>query len=152
MEQLRKFNSRRKLKVCIYIHTTMHAIEYFATFKACCHNTINVLLMNKSSQWHCAAVVVCQGAVLAAVSSHKFNSFYGDPPQELHDFSDDSTSSGTHKDTHRLTFASLSSLAHFLSQISFLCFVLCKTLYKLLLLQASWVLLDLTHPESCHFM
>ncbi|XP_030284043.1 peripheral plasma membrane protein CASK isoform X21 [Sparus aurata] len=48
VEQLRKFNSRRKLK----------------------------------------------GAVLAAVSSHKFNSFYGDPPQELHDFSDDSTSSG----------------------------------------------------------
>ncbi|XP_076602807.1 peripheral plasma membrane protein CASK isoform X19 [Chaetodon auriga] len=48
VEQLRKFNSRRKLK----------------------------------------------GAVLAAVSSHKFNSFYGDPPEELHDFSDDPTSSG----------------------------------------------------------
>ncbi|KAG8000996.1 Peripheral plasma membrane protein CASK [Nibea albiflora] len=47
VEQLRKFNSRRKLK----------------------------------------------GAVLAAVSSHKFNSFYGDPPEELHDFSDDPTSS-----------------------------------------------------------
>uniref|UniRef100_A0A8C6TBR1 Peripheral plasma membrane protein CASK n=1 Tax=Neogobius melanostomus TaxID=47308 RepID=A0A8C6TBR1_9GOBI len=43
VEQLRKFNARRKLK----------------------------------------------GAVLAAVSSHKFNSFYGDPPEELHDFSDD---------------------------------------------------------------
>nr|XP_046261086.1 peripheral plasma membrane protein CASK isoform X11 [Scatophagus argus] len=48
VEQLRKFNSRRKLK----------------------------------------------GAVLAAVSSHKFNSFYGDPPEELQDFSDDPTSSG----------------------------------------------------------
>lgn len=35
-----------------------------------------------------------QGAVLAAVSSHKFNSYYGDPPEELHDFSDDPTSSG----------------------------------------------------------
>ncbi|XP_072301016.1 peripheral plasma membrane protein CASK isoform X9 [Eucyclogobius newberryi] len=35
-----------------------------------------------------------QGAVLAAVSSHKFNSFYGDPPEELHDFSEDPTSSG----------------------------------------------------------
>uniref|UniRef100_A0A673N7N4 Peripheral plasma membrane protein CASK-like n=1 Tax=Sinocyclocheilus rhinocerous TaxID=307959 RepID=A0A673N7N4_9TELE len=48
VEQLRKFNSRRKLK----------------------------------------------GAVLAAVSSHKFNSFYGDPPEDLHDFSEDPTSSG----------------------------------------------------------
>ncbi|XP_063811687.1 peripheral plasma membrane protein CASK isoform X10 [Pseudophryne corroboree] len=48
VEQLRKFNARRKLK----------------------------------------------GAVLAAVSSHKFNSFYGDPPEELPDFSDDPTSSG----------------------------------------------------------
>uniref|UniRef100_A0A8C2DPI6 Calcium/calmodulin-dependent serine protein kinase b n=1 Tax=Cyprinus carpio TaxID=7962 RepID=A0A8C2DPI6_CYPCA len=49
VEQLRKFNARRKLK----------------------------------------------GAVLAAVSSHKFNSFYGDPPEDLHDFSEDPTSSGT---------------------------------------------------------
>ncbi|KAM6985775.1 peripheral plasma membrane protein CASK isoform 13-T13 [Aplochiton taeniatus] len=48
VEQLRKFNARRKLK----------------------------------------------GAVLAAVSSHKFNSFYGDPPEELHDFSEDPSSSG----------------------------------------------------------
>ncbi|XP_028324574.1 peripheral plasma membrane protein CASK isoform X5 [Gouania willdenowi] len=48
VEQLRKFNARRKLK----------------------------------------------GAVLAAVSSHKFNSYYGDPPEEMHDFSDDPTSSG----------------------------------------------------------
>uniref|UniRef100_A0A8C7ZHT4 Calcium/calmodulin-dependent serine protein kinase b n=1 Tax=Oryzias sinensis TaxID=183150 RepID=A0A8C7ZHT4_9TELE len=43
------------------------------------------------------AVLFCrfsQGAVLAAVSSHKFNSYYGDPPEELHDFSDDPTSSG----------------------------------------------------------
>ncbi|KAI4797049.1 hypothetical protein KUCAC02_026585 [Chaenocephalus aceratus] len=47
VEQLRKFNSRRKLK----------------------------------------------GAVLAAVTSHKFNSFYGDPPEEMHDFSEDPTSS-----------------------------------------------------------
>uniref|UniRef100_A0A5G2Q877 Peripheral plasma membrane protein CASK n=1 Tax=Sus scrofa TaxID=9823 RepID=A0A5G2Q877_PIG len=47
VEQLRKFNARRKLK----------------------------------------------GAVLAAVSSHKFNSFYGDP-EELPDFSEDPTSSG----------------------------------------------------------
>lgn len=39
-------------------------------------------------------VSVLQGAVLAAVSSHKFNSYYGDPPEELHDFSDDPTSSG----------------------------------------------------------
>ncbi|KAM8872627.1 peripheral plasma membrane protein CASK-like isoform 9-T9 [Synchiropus picturatus] len=48
VEQLRKFNARRKLK----------------------------------------------GAVLAAVSSHKFNSYYGDPPEEMHDYSDDPTSSG----------------------------------------------------------
>ncbi|XP_076872063.1 calcium/calmodulin-dependent serine protein kinase b isoform X3 [Brachyhypopomus gauderio] len=48
VEQLRKFNARRKLK----------------------------------------------GAVLAAVSSHKFNSFYGDPPEDLHDFTEDPTSSG----------------------------------------------------------
>ncbi|CAL8406844.1 unnamed protein product, partial [Arctogadus glacialis] len=48
VEQLRKFNARRKLK----------------------------------------------GAVLAAVSSHKFNSYYGDPPEEMPDFSDDPTSSG----------------------------------------------------------
>uniref|UniRef100_A0AAV2LCA4 Uncharacterized protein n=1 Tax=Knipowitschia caucasica TaxID=637954 RepID=A0AAV2LCA4_KNICA len=48
VEQLRKFNARRKLK----------------------------------------------GAVLAAVSSHKFNSYYGDPPEELHDFTDDPASSG----------------------------------------------------------
>ncbi|XP_063733972.1 peripheral plasma membrane protein CASK-like isoform X12 [Eleginops maclovinus] len=48
VEQLRKFNARRKLK----------------------------------------------GAVLAAVSSHKFNSYYGDPPEDLHDFTDDPTSSG----------------------------------------------------------
>ncbi|XP_067266404.1 peripheral plasma membrane protein CASK isoform X12 [Chanodichthys erythropterus] len=48
VEQLRKFNARRKLK----------------------------------------------GAVLAAVSSHKFNSFYGDPPEELPDYSEDPTSSG----------------------------------------------------------
>ncbi|XP_010780130.1 peripheral plasma membrane protein CASK-like [Notothenia coriiceps] len=48
VEQLRKFNGRRKLK----------------------------------------------GAVLAAVSSHKFNSYYGDPPEELHDYTDDPTSSG----------------------------------------------------------
>ncbi|XP_007899853.1 peripheral plasma membrane protein CASK isoform X4 [Callorhinchus milii] len=48
VEQLRKFNARRKLK----------------------------------------------GAVLAAVSSHKFNSFYGDPPEDLPDFSEDPTSSG----------------------------------------------------------
>uniref|UniRef100_A0A671TCQ0 Peripheral plasma membrane protein CASK n=1 Tax=Sinocyclocheilus anshuiensis TaxID=1608454 RepID=A0A671TCQ0_9TELE len=33
--------------------------------------------------------------MLAAVSSHKFNSFYGDPPEELPDFSEDPTSSGT---------------------------------------------------------
>ncbi|XP_013889867.1 peripheral plasma membrane protein CASK, partial [Austrofundulus limnaeus] len=48
VEQLRKFNSRRKLK----------------------------------------------GAVLAAVSSHKFNSFYGDPTEELHELSEDPSSSG----------------------------------------------------------
>lgn len=39
-------------------------------------------------------VIFIQGAVLAAVSSHKFNSFYGDPPEELPDFSEDPTSSG----------------------------------------------------------
>lgn len=39
-------------------------------------------------------VFFIQGAVLAAVSSHKFNSFYGDPPEELPDFSEDPTSSG----------------------------------------------------------
>uniref|UniRef100_A0A3P8UL66 Calcium/calmodulin dependent serine protein kinase n=1 Tax=Cynoglossus semilaevis TaxID=244447 RepID=A0A3P8UL66_CYNSE len=48
VEQLRKFNARRKLK----------------------------------------------GAVLAAVSSHKFNAYYGDPPEEVHDFSGEPTSSG----------------------------------------------------------
>ncbi|XP_046700648.1 peripheral plasma membrane protein CASK isoform X10 [Silurus meridionalis] len=51
VEQLRKFNARRKLK----------------------------------------------GAVLAAVSSHKFGSYYGDPPEELPDFSEDPTSSGLPK-------------------------------------------------------
>lgn len=35
-----------------------------------------------------------EGAVLAAMSSHKFNSLYGDPPEELPDFSEDPTSSG----------------------------------------------------------
>lgn len=44
---------------------------------------------------HTRPCSVFQGAVLAAVSSHKFNSYYGDPPEELHDFSDDPTSSGT---------------------------------------------------------
>lgn len=39
-------------------------------------------------------VCLSQGAVLAAVSSHKFNSFYGDPPEEMPDFSEDPTSSG----------------------------------------------------------
>lgn len=52
-----------------------------------------------------------QGAVLAAVSSHKFNSFYGDPPEELHDFSDDPTSSGT--DRHSSP-ESRACLTHFL--------------------------------------
>uniref|UniRef100_A0A8C2WR88 Calcium/calmodulin-dependent serine protein kinase b n=1 Tax=Cyclopterus lumpus TaxID=8103 RepID=A0A8C2WR88_CYCLU len=61
VEQLRKFNGRRKLK----------------------------------------------GAVLAAVSSHKFNSYYGDPPEELHDFSDDPTSSGK---SHRAVSQVLDSL------------------------------------------
>lgn len=41
----------------------------------------------------CVGIFI-QGAVLAAVSSHKFNSFYGDPPEELPDFSEDPTSSG----------------------------------------------------------
>ncbi|CAL8319989.1 unnamed protein product [Merluccius merluccius] len=59
VEQLRKFNARRKLK----------------------------------------------GAVLAAVSSHKFNSFYGDPPEELHDFADDPTSSGINAQSHTGTRA-----------------------------------------------
>uniref|UniRef100_A0A3B3BG74 Calcium/calmodulin-dependent serine protein kinase b n=1 Tax=Oryzias melastigma TaxID=30732 RepID=A0A3B3BG74_ORYME len=63
VEQLRKFNARRKLK----------------------------------------------GAVLAAVSSHKFNSYYGDPPEELHDFSDDPTSSG--KALSQLVCLSYESLA-----------------------------------------
>lgn len=44
-------------------------------------------------------LIVFQGAVLAAVSSHKFSSFYGDPPEELNDFSDDPTSSGAHNDS-----------------------------------------------------
>lgn len=53
---------------------------------------------NRASGSSSAALAdaVPQGAVLAAVSSHKFNSFYGDPPEELHDFSDDPTSSGMH--------------------------------------------------------
>lgn len=42
----------------------------------------------------CYLYYAFQGAVLAAVSSHKFNSYYGDPPEELHDFSEDPTSSG----------------------------------------------------------
>lgn len=58
------------------------------------------------SDWECLEVLCfsaagnlnllffIQGAVLAAVSSHKFNSFYGDPPEELPDFSEDPTSSG----------------------------------------------------------
>lgn len=51
-----------------------------------CHPPHHILVMTM--------VFVLQGAVLAAVSSHKFNSYYGDPPEELHDFSDDPTSSG----------------------------------------------------------
>lgn len=90
VEQLRKFNSRRKLKVCIDTHA--HA-----------HIKIN---------GHMTHVVGFQGAVLAAVSSHKFNSFYGDPPEELHDFSEDPTSSGTRGD--ETVLHSCSSLTHFL--------------------------------------
>lgn len=47
--------------------------------------------------------------MLAAVSSHKFNSYYGDPPEELHDFSDDPTSSG--KALSQLVCLSYESLA-----------------------------------------
>uniref|UniRef100_A0A3B4CVZ9 Peripheral plasma membrane protein CASK n=1 Tax=Pygocentrus nattereri TaxID=42514 RepID=A0A3B4CVZ9_PYGNA len=64
VEQLRKFNARRKLK----------------------------------------------GAVLAAVSSHKFNSFYGDPPEELADFTEDPTSSGIHLPQHWAVSQVLDSL------------------------------------------
>uniref|UniRef100_A0A671R6L3 Peripheral plasma membrane protein CASK n=1 Tax=Sinocyclocheilus anshuiensis TaxID=1608454 RepID=A0A671R6L3_9TELE len=64
VEQLRKFNARRKLK----------------------------------------------GAVLAAVSSHKFSSFYGDPPEELPDFSEDPTSSGTTATSRDATSASTHSV------------------------------------------
>lgn len=42
--------------------------------------------------------------MLAAVSSHKFNSYYGDPPEELHDFSDDPTSSGESHTDHYLVW------------------------------------------------
>lgn len=50
----------------------------------------------------CYPCRLSQGAVLAAVSSHKFNSYYGDPPEELHDFSDDPTSSGESHTDHYL--------------------------------------------------
>ncbi|PWA13760.1 hypothetical protein CCH79_00017138, partial [Gambusia affinis] len=65
VEHLRKFNARRKLKVWRRRGTAALTLP-----------------------------VSLQGAVLAAVSSHKFNSFYGDPPEELNDFSEDPTSSG----------------------------------------------------------
>lgn len=77
--------------------------------------TFTVCLMmrqNVEGRLCSAAAVVFQGAVLAAVSSHKFNSFYGDPPEELHDFSDDPTSSGM----RRLVLVIVSSLEDFLPQ------------------------------------
>lgn len=61
-----------------------HSLHQACLFRKNSRNA-NVLLLLYPSQ----------GAVLAAVSSHKFNSYYGDPPEELHDFSDDPTSSGT---------------------------------------------------------
>lgn len=54
---------------------------------------IEALIFDFDFEFSCV-LCVFQGAVLAAVSSHKFNSYYGDPPEELHDFSDDPTSSG----------------------------------------------------------
>lgn len=75
VEQLRKFNARRKLKV------SQSEPPY---------SRLSVGVKN----WRPPLLMIFQGAVLAAVSSHKFNSFYGDPPEELHDFSEDPSSSG----------------------------------------------------------
>ncbi|GLD67399.1 peripheral plasma membrane protein CASK-like isoform X2 [Lates japonicus] len=57
------------------------------------YEALNHLCLKARSHKH-TLILVLKGAVLAAVSSHKFNSYYGDPPEELHDFSDDPTSSG----------------------------------------------------------
>lgn len=51
------------------------------------------------------------------MSSHKFNSFYGDPPEELHDFSEDPTSSGTEL---RISLERHARLTHFLPLASIL--------------------------------
>uniref|UniRef100_A0AAR2J896 Peripheral plasma membrane protein CASK n=1 Tax=Pygocentrus nattereri TaxID=42514 RepID=A0AAR2J896_PYGNA len=87
VEQLRKFNARRKLK----------------------------------------------GAVLAAVSSHKFNSFYGDPPEELADFTEDPTSSGIHLPQHckpiHASYFSLSCIILTNCMFFFALFVLAFQLY-----------------------
>ncbi|KAK1903213.1 Peripheral plasma membrane protein CASK, partial [Dissostichus eleginoides] len=100
VEQLRKFNSRRKLKVvCGVLRWSVES-----------SGSLGVLRWSvESSAGLWSPQVVCgvlrwsvessgglwspQGAVLAAVTSHKFNSFYGDPPEEMHDFSEDPTSS-----------------------------------------------------------
>lgn len=58
-------------------------VKMISSKKPCLSRTLNEFVCDS------------QGAVLAAVSSHKFNSFYGDPPEDLHDFSEDPTSSGT---------------------------------------------------------
>ncbi|KAK1798789.1 hypothetical protein P4O66_007071 [Electrophorus voltai] len=78
VEQLRKFNARRKLKV---LHLPiLHYTSFIYQVKLPLHFPMHDLDH--------------PGAVLAAVSSHKFNSFYGDPPEEIHDFTEDPTSSG----------------------------------------------------------
>lgn len=104
VEQLRKFNARRKLKVRVIACLKPHilcgwywkcrkryllcstALQSLFRCLSPCHPPHHMPVMT--------VVSVLQGAVLAAVSSHKFNSYYGDPPEELHDFSDDPTSSG----------------------------------------------------------
>uniref|UniRef100_A0A672IH51 Peripheral plasma membrane protein CASK n=1 Tax=Salarias fasciatus TaxID=181472 RepID=A0A672IH51_SALFA len=86
VEQLRKFNARRKLKVrTAHRPSRRHGNAPPQTFTRS-PSRLSVPLSRSLSP--------DQGAVLAAVSSHKFNSFYGDPPEELHEFSDDPTSSG----------------------------------------------------------
>lgn len=99
VEQLRKFNARRKLKVKLTLRALNSTRCWCDTGSAKLPVDFILNYINCKTEfifsWSCV-----QGAVLAAVSSHKFSSFYGDPPEELPDFSEDPTSSGTHLQRH----------------------------------------------------
>lgn len=73
----------------LFFFSTIETVVTWASDYICGNNIHAFSEMN---------ILFLQGAVLAAVSSHKFNSFYGDPPEELPDFSEDPTSSGISSD------------------------------------------------------